>query len=244
MNTLAQKLPNLPLRQNERQQLHARESFRVLGIVSEFVQASEQLHAIQPAVTIYGSARTPTSHPDYAFTEQLARKLSDAGFAVISGGGPGIMEAANKGAFAGKSPAVGLNIVLPHEQRANPYQDLSVTFQHFFPRKVMFVKHALAYIVMPGGLGTLDELFESLTMVQTRKAPQRPIILVGRHFWQDLVDWLREQLLARQFIRAEDLDLLQIMDNEEEIIQHIFHYYENCTDDYCVTPEHTDFLGL
>lgn len=244
MSTLAQKLPNLPLRQNERQQLHARESFRVLGIVSEFVQASEQLHAIQPAVTIYGSARTPTSHADYIFTETLARKLSDAGFAVISGGGPGIMEAANKGAFAGKSPAVGLNIVLPHEQRANPYQDLSVTFQHFFPRKVMFVKHALAYIVMPGGFGTLDELFENLTMVQTRKAPQRPIILVGSDFWQGLATWLREQLLARQFIRAEDLDLLKIMDNQDEIIEHIFHYYQNCTDDYCVNPEHTDFLGL
>lgn len=244
MSKLAKKLPNLPLRQNERQQLHARESFRVLGIVSEFVQASEQLYAIQPAVTIYGSARTSSSHEDYIFTEELARKLSDAGFAVISGGGPGIMEAANKGAFAGKSPAVGLNIVLPHEQRANPYQDLSVTFQHFFPRKVMFVKHALAYIVMPGGFGTLDELFESLTMVQTGKAPQRPIILVGSDFWQGLVDWLRNQLLARQFIRAEDLDLLQIIDNQSEIIEHIFNYYQDCVDDYCVNPEHTDFLGL
>lgn len=242
--SLQKKLPNFPLNENEKIALQATESYRILGIVSEFLQAGEQLRAIQPAVSIYGSARTPTDHPDYALTESLSRKLSDAGFAVISGGGPGIMEAANKGAFAGKSPAVGLNIVLPHEQKANPYQDLSVEFQHFFPRKVMFVKHAIAYIAMPGGFGTLDELFENLTMTQTRKIPQRPIILVGSAFWGGLLDWLRDTMLARKFIAPHDLDLIQIIDDEDEIVKRIFHYYENCADDYCVFPQNNDFLGI
>ena len=169
--SLLKKLPKPMLPDETRRDIQARESYHVLKIISEFVEAGEELRAIQPAVSIYGSARTPEDHPDYAFTLRLARKLSDAGFSVISGGGPGIMEAANKGAFAGVSPAVGLNIVLPHEQKANPYQDLSIKFQHFFPRKVMFVKHAVAYVVMPGGFGTLDELFESLTLVQTGQTP-------------------------------------------------------------------------
>lgn len=242
--SLKKKLPNFPLNETEKLALHASESYRILGIVSEFLQAGEELRAIQPAVSIYGSARTPSDHPDYLFAESLSRKLSDAGFAVISGGGPGIMEAANKGAFAGKSPAVGLNIVLPHEQKANPYQDLAVEFEHFFPRKVMFVKHSLAYIVMPGGVGTLDELFESLTLVQTGKVPQRPIILVGSAFWGGLVTWLREALLARKFIAPQDLDLIQVIDDEDEIVQRVFHYYENCANDYCVFPQHSDFLGI
>ena len=178
--SLLKKLPKPMLPDETRRDIQARESYHVLKIISEFVEAGEELRAIQPAVSIYGSARTPEDHPDYEFTLRLARKLSNAGFSVISGGGPGIMEAANKGAFAGASPAVGLNIVLPHEQKANPYQDLSIKFQHFFPRKVMFVKHAVAYVVMPGGFGTLDELFESLTLVQTGKTPDRPIILVGK----------------------------------------------------------------
>ena len=149
--SLLKKLPKPMLPDEARREIQARESYHVLKIISEFVEAGEELRAIQPAVSIYGSARTPENHPDYEFTLRLARKLSDAGFSVISGGGPGIMEAANKGAFAGASPAVGLNIVLPHEQKANPYQDLSIKFQHFFPRKVMFVKHAVAYVIMPGG---------------------------------------------------------------------------------------------
>ena len=203
---------------------------RVVSCIEDyfrFVEAGEELRAIQPAVSIYGSARTPENHPDYAFTLRLARKLSDAGFSVISGGGPGIMEAANKGAFAGASPAVGLNIVLPHEQKANPYQDLSIKFQHFFPRKVMFVKHAVAYVVMPGGFGTLDELFESLTLVQTGKTPDRPIILVGKAFWAGLLDWIREQLLGRNLILEEDLNLIRLIDDEDEIIEEIFAHYEN-----------------
>ena len=225
--SLLKKLPKPMLPDETRREIQARESYHVLKIISEFVEAGEELRAIQPAVSIYGSARTPENHPDYEFTLRLARKLSDAGFSVISGGGPGIMEAANKGAFAGASPAVGLNIVLPHEQKANPYQDLSIKFQHFFPRKVMFVKHAVAYVVMPGGFGTLDELFESLTLVQTGKTPNRPIILVGGDFWSGLLDWIRKELLGRGLIAAADMDLIRLIDDEDKIIEEIFAHYEN-----------------
>ncbi len=242
--SLNQKLPHPKLPEDTRFEIQATESYHLLKIMSEFVAAGENLRAIQPAVSIYGSARTPADHPDYQFTERLARQLSDAGFSVISGGGPGIMEAANKGAFAGKSPAVGLNIELPHEQHANPYQDLSVTFQHFFPRKVMFVKHATAYVVMPGGFGTLDELFESLTLVQTGKIPTRPIILVGSSFWQGLLDWIRDQLVSRGLINPSDLDLLQVCDNEEQIVATIFAHYENCFNGVCVPQNNEWVLGL
>ncbi len=156
----------------------ARESWRVFEIMAEFVEATERLSPIRPAVSIFGSARTLPGHPYYELTERIARQLSDAGFSVISGGGPGVMEAANKGAFFGRSPSVGLNIQLPHEQHGNPYQDVSQTFRHFFARKVMFVKFASAYVVMPGGYGTLDELSEALTLVQTAKTRRIPIILV------------------------------------------------------------------
>lgn len=188
-------------------------------ICGEFIDSDAQLTAIAPAVTIYGSARIPNTHPDYQFTERLARHLSDAGFSVLSGGGPGIMEAANKGAFAGKSPSVGLNIVLPHEQIPNPYQNLTLTFQHFAPRKTMLVKHAFAFVVMAGGFGTLDELFETLTLVQTGKVKPCPIILVGTPFWQGLMDWMREQLLQRQLINTVDFELIHLLDQEEEIVQ-------------------------
>ncbi|MDO5070041.1 TIGR00730 family Rossman fold protein [Neisseria sp. Dent CA1/247] len=240
---LYRKLPAPILPEETRREIQARESYHLLKIISEFVESGEELRAIQPAVSIYGSARTPADHPDYLLTERLARKLSDAGFSVISGGGPGIMEAANKGAFAGKSPAVGLNIVLPHEQTANPYQNLSIKFQHFFPRKVMFVKHAVAYVVMPGGFGTLDELFESLTLVQTGKTPNRPIILVGTAFWQGMLDWIREQLLANGMISPEDMDLIRLIDDEDEIIEAIFAHYENRPDGL-LDSQNTWELGL
>jgi len=175
----------------------ARESWRMLGIMAEFVEATERLASIRPAVSIFGSARTPPDHAYYMLTEDIARKLSDAGFSVVSGGGPGIMEAANKGAYFGKSPSVGLNIQLPHEQSANMYQDISQTFQHFFARKVMFVKFAAAYVVMPGGYGTLDELFEALTLVQTGKIAGIPIILVGSKFWSGLAEWVKGRLSKR-----------------------------------------------
>lgn len=235
--SLHNKLPHPILTDEARQRVRAKESYHVLRIVSEFVASGEELRAINPAVSIYGSARTKPSHPDYQFTEILARKLSDAGFAVISGGGPGIMEAANKGAQAGASPSVGLNIELPHEQIGNGYQDLSVQFQHFFPRKVMFVKHAIAYVVMPGGFGTLDELFESLTLVQTGKIPLRPIILVNRSFWQGLVDWIQAQLLVQGMISESDMDLFYLCDEPDEIVNRIFEHYEYCASGTCVRME-------
>lgn len=207
-------------------QLSARESWRMFEIMAEFVEATERLAPIRPAVTIFGSARTPLDSPYYQLTETIARKLSDAGFAVISGGGPGIMEAANKGAFHGRSPSVGLNIQLPHEQHANHYQDISQTFRHFFARKVMFVKFASAYVIMPGGFGTLDELMEVLTLVQTGKIGRIPIILVHAPFWQGLVDWLRDTLVPEGTINPEDLDLLRVIDDPDQVVEAIFTHYE------------------
>jgi uncharacterized protein (TIGR00730 family) len=204
----------------------AREAWRVFGIMSEFVEATERLSAIRPAVSIFGSARIAPDSPNYVLTEQIARLLSDAGFSVISGGGPGVMEAANKGAFYGKSPAVGLNIQLPMEQHANRYQDVSQTFRHFFARKYMFVRFASAYVVMPGGFGTLDELLEALTLIQTRKSPRIPLILVQRAFWAGLLDWFRERLVAEGMIDREDLDLIQVIDEPARIVEAIFQHYE------------------
>lgn len=204
----------------------ARESWRVLAIMAEFVEATERLNAVRPAVSIFGSARTPPDHPYYALTERIARELSDAGFTVISGGGPGIMEAANKGAFYGRSPSVGLNIQLPHEQLSNRYQDISQTFRHFFARKVMFVKFASAYVVMPGGFGTLDELMEALTLVQTRKTRRIPIILVQASFWKGMLDWFRSTLVTEKMIDPEDMDLIQVIDEPSAVVQAIFSHYE------------------
>ena len=204
----------------------ARESWRMLGIMAEFVEATERLASIRPAVSIFGSARTPPDHAYYMLTEVIARQLSDSGFSVISGGGPGIMEAANKGAYFGKSPSIGLNIQLPHEQSGNAYQDISQTFQHFFARKVMFVKFAAAYVVMPGGFGTLDELSEALTLIQTGKIPRIPIILVGAKFWSGIVEWFKTTLVTEGMIAAEDLDLMQIIDEPDQVVAAIFNHYE------------------
>ena len=204
----------------------ARESWRMLGIMAEFVEATERLAFIRPAVSIFGSARTPPDHANYRLTEEIARKLSDAGFSVVSGGGPGIMEAANKGAYFGKSPSVGLNIQLPHEQSSNAYQDISQTFQHFFARKVMFVKFAAAYVVMPGGYGTLDELSEALTLVQTGKIARIPIILVGSNFWRGLAEWMQEVMVGEGMMSPEDIELMRIIDKPEEVVEAIFSHYE------------------
>jgi hypothetical protein len=206
--------------------MQSKESWRVFGIMSEFVSATERLRDIHPAVSIFGSARTPHDHPYYKLTEEIARLLSDAGFAVISGGGPGIMEAANKGAFYGRSPSVGLNIQLPHEQHNNPYQNISQTFHHFFTRKVMFVKFASAYVVMPGGFGTLDELMEALTLVQTGKTRKMPIILVGSKFWGGMAEWFKTALLEEKMIAADDLDLIKVLDEPEQVVDAIFKHYE------------------
>lgn len=204
----------------------SQEAWRVFGIMSEFVEATQRLSAIRPAVSIFGSARTPPDSPYYKLTEYIARLLSDAGFSVISGGGPGIMEAANKGAYHGKSPSVGLNIQLPHEQSTNGYQDISQSFRHFFARKYMFVRFANAYVVMPGGFGTLDELLEALTLIQTGKSRKIPIILVHEPFWRGLVDWFRTTLVAEKVIAPEDMDLIQVVDKPEDVVEEIFRHYE------------------
>ena len=204
----------------------ARESWRIFGIMSEFVEATERLSAIKPAVTIFGSARVKPGTPYYELAEKTARLLSDSGFSVISGGGPGIMEAANKGAFEGKSPSVGLNIQLPHEQSTNPYQNISQTFRHFFARKYMFVRFASAYVVMPGGFGTLDELMEALTLIQTGKARKIPLILVCSDFWKGMLDWFRERLVEEKMIDPDDMNLIQLIDQPEQVVEAIFKHYE------------------
>ncbi|WP_425466729.1 TIGR00730 family Rossman fold protein [Pigmentiphaga humi] len=205
----------------------ARESWHVLGIMSEFFEASERLAQIRPAVSIFGSARIPETDPRYELAETIARKLSEAGFSVISGGGPGIMEAANKGAYDGPSPSVGLNIELPHEQTSNAYQNISLFFRHFFPRKVAFVKFALAYVVLPGGFGTLDELFEALTLVQTNKSRRMPIILVGSDYWSGLLEWIRAQPLAHGLISPADPDLVRLLDDPDAVVNAIFDFYQH-----------------
>jgi len=194
--------------------------------MSEFVDATEHLANIRPAVSVFGSARAAPGTHYYQLAEQVSRLLSDAGFAVISGGGPGVMEAANKGAYAGSSDAIGLNIELPHEQRANSYQNISLQFKHFFTRKVMFAKFATAFIILPGGFGTLDELFEALTLVQTRKTRRMPIILMHGPFWRGLLGWFRERLVAEDMIDAADIDLLQVIDEPQAVVDAIFAYYE------------------
>jgi uncharacterized protein (TIGR00730 family) len=204
----------------------ARESWRVFGIMSEFVEATERLSGIRPAVSMFGSARTDTAHRYYRLAETIARRLSDAGFSVISGGGPGSMEAANKGAYFGRSPSIGLNIHLPHEQCGNAYQDISQSFRHFFARKVMFVKFACAYVVMPGGFGTLDELMEALTLVQTGTIRKFPIILVHEPFWRGMLDWFRDTLVQEGTIGAEDLNLVKIIDEPDAVVEAIFNHYE------------------
>ena len=202
------------------------ESWHAFEIMAEFVGATEKLKEITPAVSIFGSARTSPDHPYYALTEEIARQLSDAGFSVISGGGPGIMEAANKGAFGGIGPSVGLNIELPFEQGGNAYQDIDLTFKYFFMRKVMFVKYASAYVVMPGGFGTLDELMEAITLVQTGKSRKIPIILVGKAFWTGLLDWLKNTLVAEGMAGVGDMDLIQLIDEPKDVVEAIFKHYE------------------
>jgi uncharacterized protein (TIGR00730 family) len=213
----------------------ARESWHMLTIMAEFIESTERLSELRPAVSIFGSARTKPDDPYYAMCVDLARRLSDAGLAVISGGGPGIMEAANKGAFEGASSSVGLNIELPHEQSSNMWQDISISFRHFFARKVAFVKYADAYVVMPGGFGTLDEFSEVLTLIQTGKSRRIPVILVGTTFWSGLLDWFRTRLVADGMIDIKDLDLVQVIDEPANVVDAIFAFYEASND--LLTPD-------
>ncbi len=203
-----------------------RESWKIFQIMAEFVEGFERLARIKPSVSLFGSARTATDHPHYRLAEEIAYLLSNAGFSVVSGGGPGIMEAINKGGYRGKSPSIGLNIDLPKEQSANAYQDISLRFRHFFSRKVMFVKYASAYVVLPGGFGTLDEMAEILTLVQTGRTRRIPIILVDSEFWKGLLDWFDDTLVPHGVIDAEDLKLIQVLNEPQEVIDAIFRYYE------------------
>jgi uncharacterized protein (TIGR00730 family) len=212
--------------QEQATRVKARESWHLWGIISEFVEAAERLADVRPAVSIFGSARLTPESPLYQQTVVIARALSDAGFAVISGGGPGLMEAANRGAFEGRSPSVGLNIELPFEQHGNAFQDISLRFRHFFARKVAFVKYASAYVVMPGGFGTLDELTEALTLIQTGMGRPIPIILVGSAFWSGLLQWMQDRLVTDGMIGAKDLDLMQVVDDPLAVTEKIFDFYE------------------
>jgi uncharacterized protein (TIGR00730 family) len=207
-------------------EISAREAWKLFGIMAEFFQATERLVGLPPAVSVFGSARVQPGTRYYQLAEETARLLSDAGFAVISGGGPGLMEATNKGAFEGKGVAVGLNIDLPREQPSSRYQHISLRFKHFFARKVTFARYASAFVVLPGGYGTLDELFEALTLVQTGKTRQMPIILVHEPFWRGLLEWMRERLAAEGMIDILELDLLQVCNQPQEVVDAIFAFYE------------------
>ena len=194
-------------------------------IMAEFSHGFENLADVEPAVSIFGSARIGEDSPYYAQTREIARRLSQDGFSIISGGGPGLMEAANRGGWEGGSESIGLNIDLPHEQLANDYQTRRLFFRHFFARKVMFVKYATAYVVMPGGFGTLDEVVEALTLQQTGKSRRFPTILVGSEFWQGLIDWFQETLVAHGTVDPDDLDLFQVRDEPDEVVRVILDFY-------------------
>ncbi|QZN86403.1 TIGR00730 family Rossman fold protein [Cellulomonas sp. C5510] len=193
--------------------------WRVMRIQSEFVEGFGALAELGPAVSVFGSARTLPEHPDFALGESVGRLLAEAGYAVITGGGPGIMSAANKGASESGGLSVGLGIELPFEQGMNPWVDLGVNFRYFFARKTMFVKYAEGFIVLPGGFGTFDELFEALTLVQTHKVTEFPIVLVGTDYWSGLLEWLRGPVLERGMVREADLELLRLVDDPEEAVR-------------------------
>ena len=198
------------------------DSWRMFRIMSEFVEGFDAMSAIDvPAVTIYGSARTPPDDPYYKLTENIAAKLARSGYGVITGGGPGIMEAANKGALEAGGVSIGLNISLPHEQAANPYTNFPLNFKYFFVRKVMFMKYSMAFICMPGGFGSLDELFESLTLIQTQRIKPFPIVLVGSAFWNGLVGWLKGTLMKNGNISKDDILLFKILDDPQDVVNYI-----------------------
>ncbi|MGQ4002277.1 TIGR00730 family Rossman fold protein [Francisellaceae bacterium CB299] len=208
----------------------AKETWNIMKITSELVEGYERLDKITPAISIFGSARIKSDNKYYKETEALAEKLSNHGFAIITGGGPGIMEAGNKGAYQGCSASIGLNITLPHEQQPNQYQDIDLLYRYFFTRKAMFIKHSMAYIVMPGGFGTLDELFDTTTLIQTKKKAQMPIILYGKDFWSGLMDWVKTTMLEFDVISHDDLKLLHLVDSADEAIEIIADHYKNTYD--------------
>lgn len=197
------------------------ESWRLFKIMGEFVEGIDGLRHLGPAVSIFGSARTSPDHPYYKKAEDLARLFGKNGYAVITGGGGGIMEAANKGASEEDSDSIGLNIMLPFEEKPNPYATTQLEFRYFFVRKVMFIKYAQAYIIMPGGFGTLDELFETITLIQTRRIRKMPVILVGKDYWGGLIHWVKEKLLEEKMISKKDLNLFYLSDDPDEIVRRV-----------------------
>jgi len=205
------------------------DTWRVFRIMSELVEGFEALNNIGPAVTVFGSARAEPGSPYYNACLKVAENLARNGFAIISGGGPGIMEAANKGAQNANGISVGLNIELPMEQEPNAFQDIRVEFRYFFVRKLMFVKYAVGYIIFPGGFGTMDELFEALTLIQTRKIRGFPVVLVGSAYWKGLIDWLRTTALPHGAISPEDIDLMHVVDDPEEVSDIILRRYRDRT---------------
>lgn len=207
-----------------------KDTWTIFRIMAEFVEGFETMAEIGPCVSIFGSARTKPDDKYYQLGVDTARELTQAGFGIITGGGPGIMEAGNKGAQEGEGSSVGLNIDLPFEQSSNPYidQDKDIDFNYFFVRKVMFVKYSQGFVVLPGGFGTLDELFEALTLIQTKKIARFPVVLVGKEFWGGLVDWIKETLLARAGnISPEDMDLFSVVDTPEEVVTCITEFYKS-----------------
>ncbi|GAA4148430.1 TIGR00730 family Rossman fold protein [Sphingobacterium lactis] len=210
------------------QEIKVKDSWQIFKIMSEFVDGFEKLAKIGPCVSIFGSARTPDEHKYYQMTVEIARLLAERGYGVISGGGPGIMEAANKGAYNAGGKSVGLNIELPHEQFHNKYidRDKLLEFNYFFVRKVMFMKYSQGYIVMPGGFGTMDELFEAITLIQTGKIARFPIVLVGTEYWSGLFEWIKGTMLGNKYISEEDLNLYRMVDTADEAVGHIFKFYD------------------
>ncbi len=216
-------------------EIKTNDSWAIFKIMGEFVHGYEKLSQIGPCVSIFGSARTKPDHKYYKLTEEVAQKIVDHGYGIITGGGPGVMEAGNKGAHLAGGTSVGLNIDLPFEQHDNPYidSDKNINFDYFFVRKVMFVKYSQGFVVMPGGFGTLDELFEAITLIQTHKIDKFPIILVGREFWGGLIEWVQKTLLdSFQNISAGDIDLIQVVDTADEVIEILDAFY----DEYNLSP--------
>ncbi len=215
-------------------EIKTNDSWAIFKIMAEFVEGFERLSKIGPCVSIFGSARTKPDQEYYKLAENIAYKLTKHGYGVVTGGGPGIMEAGNKGAARGKGTSVGLNIELPFEQHDNPYidNDKSLDFDYFFVRKVMFVKYSQGFVVMPGGFGTLDELFEAITLIQTKKIGKFPIVLVGRKFWSGLLEWIKNTLISEGKINPKDLDLISLVDTEEEVLDVINTFYKK----YSLSP--------
>lgn len=215
-------------------EIKTNDSWAIFKIMAEFVEGFERLSKIGPCVTIFGSARTKEDHEYYKLAENIAYNLTTHGYGIVTGGGPGIMEAGNRGARRGKGTSVGLNIELPFEQHDNPYidSDKSLDFDYFFVRKVMFIKYSQGFVVMPGGFGTMDELFEAITLIQTKKIGKFPIVLVGTKYWSGLMDWIKNTLVTEGAISLEDLNLISIVDTEDEVLEVINNFYKK----YSLSP--------